>query len=248
MKKLVSMLLCIALLASFGVVVSAEEMGVGTGDYGIDVNGTYVAGTEGNGKVICVDIEWTEMSFIYHAEKAPVWNTTDHTYSEKEPAYWEGTATITVTNHSNAKVKATPTYEANEGFEDATVTFGSAVLKLDSAEYSQTPGTISVTPEGSLPAGTENDKIGTITLTIAEDLDVNQEDYARLQARLGALHELINDGSNSTDQANLANAETLLYMEVGKFLAGESGTQEEANRAYNNCLETVEMLEEKYGI
>ncbi|MBQ3003014.1 MAG: hypothetical protein IJD82_04725 [Clostridia bacterium] len=248
MKKLVSMLLCIALLASFCAVVSAEETGVGMGDYAIDVNGTYVAGTEGNGKVFCVDIEWTEMSFTYHAEKAPVWNTADHSYSEAVPAYWEGTATITVTNHSNAKVKATPAYEASEGYEDATVSFGTDVLKLDSAEYSTTPGTIGVTPGGSLPAGTENAKIGTITLTIAEDPDVNQEDYDRLLARLSALYDPIAAGGDSTDQATWSNVQVVLDSEVEQFLDGEGGTQEAANRAYNNCLKSIEELEAKYGI
>lgn len=243
MKKLISMLLCIALLASFGAVVSAEETGVGTGDYTIDVNGTYVAGTEGNGKVFCVDIEWTEMSFTYHAEKAPVWNTADHSYSEAVPAYWEGTATITVTNHSNAKVKATPAYEASEGYEDATVSFGTDVLKLDSAEYSTTPGMIGVTPGGSLPAGTQNAKIGTITLTIAEDPDITSNDIDRLSERVSTLGNVV-EGDDRSTWEEIANSASSL---IDSF---ENGTmeQEQMNSYYNDIVSQVEQLEAKYGI
>ena len=133
MKKLISLCLAFALAMSLSVTAFAEE-NVGAGAYSADVTGAYVAGTTSSDTVFSVDITWTDLSFTYHAAKAPVWDVNTHTYSQTEAAYWEGSGTITVTNHSNAKITATPAYQAKAGYETASMTFSTHVLKIASAE------------------------------------------------------------------------------------------------------------------
>lgn len=253
MKKTLALLLSLALITGFGALSAAAEgqTGVGTGNYTIDATGTYVEGTTGNGVVFCVDVEWTEMSFTYHAEQEPVWDTSTHTYSEAVDAYWEGDATITVTNHSNAKILVTPAYEAAEGYEAASVSFDTDALKLLSAEKtsSATSGTISVTPQGSLPAGTTEQKIGTITITIAEDTDITSEEAQELLEKIPTLQEqtYANRDTLDTEQSTLTVEETELRTTLDNYNSG-TATQTELNEQYAATLRAYNALKEAAGL
>ena len=248
MKKLISLILALALVMSMSAVVFAEDQSnVGVGDYTADVTGTYVAGTTG-GTIFSVDIAWAGMSFTYHAEQQPVWNVETHTYSEAVAAYWEGEGTITVTNHSNAKISATPTYTKNTGFESANMSFSTTELKLASAADTNAAvvGTITVTPSGSLPANTEDATIGTITIAIAHNPDYTKAEMQALLDKVLALHEELDDTSMSPE---LEVAEETMYtFYVSHITNMESGDyddptkQEQLNRDYAELLQSYNKV------
>ena len=247
MKKLISLILALALVMSMSAVVFAEDQAnVGVGDYTADVTGTYVAGTTG-GTIFSVDIAWAGMSFTYHAEQQPVWNVETHTYSEVVAAYWEGEGTITVTNHSNAKISATPTYTKNTGFESANMTFSTAKLLVASAESgSAQTGTITVTPSGSLPANTEDTTIGTITIAIAHNPDYTKAEMQALLDKVLALHNEL-DNTSMSPELDVAE-ETLYTFYVSHITNMESGDyddptkQEQLNRDYAELLQSYNKV------
>ena len=81
MKKIISLILALCLTMISIITAFAAEgdaTGAGTGTYSTNVTGAYVAGTEASGTVFSVDISWTAMDFTYYAEKAPVWDATNH--------------------------------------------------------------------------------------------------------------------------------------------------------------------------
>ena len=85
-----------------------------TGDYTADVNGTYQAGSSG-AVVYSVDIAWTNMNFTYTGA-GEAWDPETHQYSGSSEGAWTASNdSITVTNHSNAAVKATASYQAETG-------------------------------------------------------------------------------------------------------------------------------------
>lgn len=247
MKKLTSLLLALIMVVSLSTVAFAAETNNGIGDYSAEVTGSYVAGTTSSGTIFSVDIDWTDMSFTYHAEKAPVWDPEEHKYSETAKAYWEGEGTITVTNHSNAKISAVPVYESETGYEDAKMTFSTDKLSVASAEGgSEQAGTITVTPSGTLPSSANGTKIGTITVTIAQDNDVTVEEADALASKLmdnsywGKWKENGATDDEISDAMGFVNA----YVTEKN---GEQMTQDEINYHYNLMNSKFNEMETKYG-
>ena len=171
MKKLVSMLAVAALTCTMGTTAfAADQDGVSTGSYPADVKGTYQAGS--SGAVYSVDIAWTDMSFIYTGVGEGTWDPETHQYSGSSEGAWTASNdSITVTNHSNAAVKATASYQAETGYESTTMTFGNNEATVATAvgtEVASAPSaTITVTPGGTLAESADGGKIGTITVSIA---------------------------------------------------------------------------------
>lgn len=163
MKKLISAILTLAMVMTMSLTVFAVDQGESTT---VEVKGTYT-GKETE-VVYSVDISWTAMDFTYNDAYEGEWDAATHTYKNATPANWEGTGTITITNHSNAAIKATPAYAAAAGYADASMGFDTAALNVASAATNNAAetGTITVTPAGKLPAGTTSAVIGTITVTI----------------------------------------------------------------------------------
>ena len=153
MKKLVSMLAVAALTCTMGTTAfAADQDGVSTGSYPADVKGTYQAGISGD-VVYSVDIAWTDMSFIYTGAGEGTWDPETHQYSGSSEGGWTASNdSITVTNHSNAAVKATASYQAETGYESTTMTFGNngaTVATAVGTEVASAPSaTITVTPRG----------------------------------------------------------------------------------------------------
>ena len=172
MKKLVSMLAVAALTCTMGTTAfAADQDGVETGDYTADVKGTYEAGSSGD-VVYSVDIAWTDMSFTYTGAGEGTWDPETHQYSGSSEGAWTASDdSITVTNHSNAAVKATAKFEADSGYESTTMTFGNngaTVATAVGTEVASAPSaTITVTPGGPLAESADGGKIGTITVSIA---------------------------------------------------------------------------------
>ena len=172
MKKLVSMLAVAALTCTMGTTAfAADQDGVKTGDYTADVKGTYQAG--GSGAVVySVDIAWTDMSFTYTGAGEGTWDPETHQYSGSSEGAWTASNdSITVTNHSNAAVKATAKFEADSGYESTTMTFGNngatVATAVDTTVQNAPSATITVTPGGTLAESADGGKIGTITVSIA---------------------------------------------------------------------------------
>lgn len=172
MKKLVSMLAVAALTCTMGTTAfAADQDGVNTGNYNADVKGTYQAGDSG-AVVYSVDIAWTDMSFTYTGAGEGTWNPETHQYSGSSEGAWTASDdSITVTNHSNAAVKATASYQAETGYESTIMTFGNngaTVATAVGTEVASAPSaTITVTPGGTLADTADGGKIGTITVSIA---------------------------------------------------------------------------------
>lgn len=254
MKKLISLSLAIILMLSFSIpAFAAEETGVPEGSYNADVTGTYVEGTTG-GTVFSVDISWSEMSFTYHAQQEPVWDAENHTYSDAKAAYWEGTGTITVTNHSNAKISATPAYNKNTGFESANMSFSTEKLLVDSAESgaAQT-GTITVTPSGSLPANTENQTIGTITIAIAHNPDYTKAEMEALIDNAQDLMDAVRDTYGYSMPTEIDAADEQLATVRADCVSSLSGgsydnNQERLNRDYARLLQAYNNLKALTGL
>ena len=172
MKKITTLLAAAALTCAMGTTAfAADQDGVKTGDYTADVKGTYQAG--GSGAVVySVDIAWTDMSFTYTGAGEGTWDPETHQYSGSSEGAWTASNdSITVTNHSNAAVKATASYQAETGYESTTMTFGNngaTVATAVGTEVASAPSaTITITPTGSLAQTANGGKIGTITVSIA---------------------------------------------------------------------------------
>ena len=150
--------------------IQSEQSGDGTGSYSAEVKGTYQAGS--SGAVYSVDIAWTDMSFTYTGAGEGTWDPETHQYSGSSEGAWTASNdSITVTNHSNAAVKATASYQAETGYESTTMTFGNngaTVATAVGTEVASAPSaTITVTPGGTLAESANGGKIGTITVSIA---------------------------------------------------------------------------------
>lgn len=172
MKKILSVILTLTMVISLSVSAFAAS-GITSGETdSCDVKGTY--SSEATVTVYSVDIAWGGMDFTYNGAYDGTWNPETHEYEDATAAGWSaGNGTITITNHSNTDIIATPSYTAKEGYESAGMNFSSSALQIatadngiDGAAGSAVVDTITVTPTGSLPAGTENVTIGTITITI----------------------------------------------------------------------------------
>ena len=151
--------------------IQSEQSGDGTGSYSAEVKGTYQPG--GSGAVVySVDIAWTDMNFTYTGAGEGTWDPETHQYSGSSEGAWTASDdSITVTNHSNAAVKATASYQAETGYESTTMTFGNngaTVATAEGTEFAKAPSaTITITPTGSLAQTANGGKIGTITVSIA---------------------------------------------------------------------------------
>ena len=171
MKKITTLLAAAALTCAMGTTAfAADQDGVRTGDYPADVTGTYQAGSSG-AVVYSVDIAWTNMNFTYTGA-GEAWDPETHQYSGSSEGAWTASNdSITVTNHSNAAVKATASYKAETGYDSTTMTFGNNEATVATAvgtEVASAPSaTITVTPGGTLAESANGGKIGTITVSIA---------------------------------------------------------------------------------
>lgn len=243
MKKLISLALAIVMIMSLSITAFAETVKA-PGDYTADVTGNYASGNESNGIVYCVDIDWGDLNFTYHAEKGAVWNPETLKYSDVADAYWEGEGTITVTNSSNTKISAVPEYTPADGYDDAGMDFSTEKLKVASAESGTAPsGTITVTPNGFLPAMDGSDTIGTITLTIAQDTDVTVEEAEALVATATSLmNEWESKGVEiDRDYMNVKDNTITVKHNITEF---QNGTceQEILNYVYKQLLNACNTL------
>lgn len=171
MKKVISLLLTMMLILGLSIPAYAADNEITTqnGSATADVTATYEAGSGGT-TIYKVDISWGNLDFTYKDKSVPVWDPDTHTYvGEEHPAYWEGEATITVTNHSNTHLSVTPVYTQNAGYENVDMDFQYAPMYVCTAETGNAESSsMTVIPTGVLSSSAKDTVIGSITLTIAD--------------------------------------------------------------------------------
>lgn len=169
MKKITTLILSMILALALSVTAFAAT--VGTGDQEIDVEGKYQDNTTVS-TVYSVDVTWGAMQFTYSENGSMTWNPADHTYSDNTTAGWTANGnTVTVTNHSNAEVTVSFSFDALSSFSAVTGSFDIAADTLEAGvedgydTADEVTSTLSL--EGTLDENvTDFTKIGTITVNI----------------------------------------------------------------------------------
>ena len=173
MKKILSLILALALVMSLSVTAFAAETNDGSQNTSIDVNALYSDGVS-TPEVISVNVEWGAMSFTYSVSGTKTWDATKHEYTTNSNAAWTATGnTVTVTNHSNVAVKAELSFDADAAYNTVTGSFDKATLLLDSGDglsYANADkDTATLTLAGTLAnTVTTSAKVGTITVSISK--------------------------------------------------------------------------------
>ena len=193
MKKIMSLVLALALVLSMGVTVFAEETIVenttGDGSKNIDVTAKYEAGNKAwGGEKYYVTISWTEVNSLKYKDNTVTynWNTTDMKYDESKGtdgafvSDGKDVITVKVENKSNMAIKATCSVNKETGYE-MTVDYDAAngsSFDVDTnapKKYTDLNPVTSVRKETSVTisnvsgtALTQDTKVATLTVTIAK--------------------------------------------------------------------------------
>ena len=177
MKKILTLILCVAMLCTMSISAFAgtKTVGTGTTDLG-DVSAKYVL--QDGTATYSVDIEWGSMAFTYTVPL--IWDAEGHDWipdPDVKNASWapvaaaEGeTATneIIVTNNSSAAITANVSFEAEDAYNTVTGSFGEE--GADEAELDTAAShTFTLTLDGTLAKeATTSTKVGTVTVTIGK--------------------------------------------------------------------------------
>ncbi|MGI5850256.1 MAG: hypothetical protein ACOX8Q_09390 [Christensenellales bacterium] len=172
MKKVLSILLVIALSLFIATTAFAEPIGTEGGSANKEVTGTYVSGgTEDT--VYSVDVTWGSMEFTYTDSFIGTWNAITHQYDEPVAAAWSCASDankITVTNHSNTPVTATMSYTPEASYTEVTSSFTKESISLATAvstslENAPTDSSL-LTLSGALDNMANSTVIGSVTVTL----------------------------------------------------------------------------------
>lgn len=141
----------------------------------IQVNGKYTDYLKAD-TVVSVDVAWDAMEFTYAKDAQGVWNPASHEYKDVEASkgWTKDTASIKLTNHSNAKIEATFAFAKDAGLSDKTITGSFTGLTENKMELTTAVNTERENaPNGTTEFGISGDAIdtnatlGTITVTLA---------------------------------------------------------------------------------
>ncbi|MBR4077655.1 MAG: hypothetical protein IKK17_03515 [Oscillospiraceae bacterium] len=246
MKKTISVLLTLVLMLSLSVTAFAADATVAPATDSADINATYVAGAAG-GVVFSVDIEWSAMNFTYQAAGQPVWDPETHNYSEAIPEKWEGSGTVTITNHSNTALDVTPSYAMDSGYEATELNFtvdgeavnGAVIVESAADTNAAVEKVITVTPKGKLASGA-NGKIGTVTVTVDESEYVSLTAANALVSDMVTLSEKrrVEENKTTEEEDALATFDTVRtsFRNTIEVFSMGGITQEEFNTEYKKAL------------
>ena len=174
MKKVLAIALAASMTMAMGTTAFAAKgtSNIGIGDQTIDVEAKYSGSIE-RPTVYSVDMTWGAMEFTYAVGGTNTWNPDTHKYEDNTTAQWLASGnTVSVTNHSNAAVKASFAFTAADELNTVQGTFDTAAVTLPSAEgkvvdAAELTGTAALTLDGTLDSTvTDFTKIGTITVTV----------------------------------------------------------------------------------
>lgn len=182
MKKVLSIVLVIAMIATMSVVAFAEKVTFG-GDNGVTAiddtfkkEGIVVSGTYNNTDLIDmykVDVEWPAFAYTFNTGKT--WNPKTYTWDLSGAGTWVGADVakeIKITNHSSAAIKAAASYSGAEGtdFDFVSSTTDGVIAgasKGDNKTGAPVEGKIAATfVPGQYKIADDVASIGTITITI----------------------------------------------------------------------------------
>ena len=195
MKKIMSLVLALALVLSMGVTVFADENSTtienetGSGNKDIDVTAKYEAGNKAwGGEKYYVTISWTEVNSLKYKDNTVTykWNTTDMQYEESQGtdgafvSDGKDVITVKVENKSNMAITATCSVNKETGYE-MSVAYGATnspsfdVGTNAPQKYTDLNSVTSVKEETSVTisnvrgtALTQDTKVATLTVTIAK--------------------------------------------------------------------------------
>ena len=170
MKKLITLAMTFIMIIVMATSSFAATVGTNGGSVTEDVD--VIINKDEVPTVYSVDIDWESLEFTYRLGNG-TWNPADHTVTGGSPGWDESTATITVTNHSNAAVdiKAvfadkTTTATAN----GVTAELSNNSFNLDAGKLNDYAGAANnqttVTVEGT-PSTEDTFTVGTITVTVS---------------------------------------------------------------------------------
>lgn len=172
-KKAIVAPLALALAAGMSISAFAAAETVGTGSKDIAVSAKYEDSTTPAGTTYSVDVTWDSMEFTYTVSGSKVWEPTKHDYTVSTTDVWSSDNNkITVTNHSNAGIKASFAYAPIAGYTTVTGEFSNASLNLPSAvgkamDAAELTGKTALNLKGTLPSDTTAmTRVGTVTVTI----------------------------------------------------------------------------------
>lgn len=179
MKKIIATALVFAL--SMGSTVFASEAGPTPENNTADIKATYNADEPEPATVYSVDVAWGSLEYTYSSGTTRSWNPETLKFEETEgtPEWSCATEadTITVTNHSNAGIKASFTYEETNSsgisgsFSQAAVVLGAA--QEDTARDAAPSGQTTLSLNGDLTDTTAvKEKIGQVTVKISGETPV----------------------------------------------------------------------------
>lgn len=169
MKKIITMVMALALILSMAV--PAFAYGPGEGET-LDVKAKYDSSTS-TPPIYSVDIVWDSLTFTYTEKNTKTWQPKDHSYATSTEGGWDKTtATVTVTNHSNAAVTVAMAYTAattNSGVT-ATLTGGSKTLAAGQENMASSAdsvtGTLTISGKPNSSVTASGITVGSITITI----------------------------------------------------------------------------------
>ena len=196
MKKLLALTLTMAML--FTMTAMATEIAQPANNSKL-VKATYSAGTVSD-TIYSVDITWGSLEFNYTAAAQGTWNPATHSYDNSgESGSWSyvtGENKVTVTNHSNADVIATVSFDSI--VDGVTGSFDNEIIELKTAvntEYSTAPsGEAKLTLGGNLDESISEVTVGTVTVTIDYSSD-GKESIGDNTPTIEKI-EITNDSSN----------------------------------------------------
>lgn len=177
MKKLLSILLAIVMIATLSVTAFATTVTTVPGSDSADVMAKY--NSEEPADVYSVDVTWGAMEFDYNAG-GQIWNTESHKWEADPaaPAGWavkDASNTITLANNSSKAVDASFAFAADYADLSGKFTYnaadltGALNLEMPKADTPAKNYVVAFNPVGNLPgthSSTAYAKMGTITVTL----------------------------------------------------------------------------------
>ena len=161
MKRKTAFITALALCTSS--ITAFAETNDGTSPTEIQVSANY---TDSKYVTVSADIKWDDMTFEY-TESGKVWNTKTHQYEATAGGWSTESKEISVTNHSNADIKADLAFTSNiEGLKGE---FSKSKIKLVTAEGTTPADSAKFSVSGT--AIESDSALGNITVTITATTD-----------------------------------------------------------------------------
>ena len=166
MKRIITLLMVLAMVMSLSVTAFASDLGESK-----DVTAKYEK-NESEQPIYNVDLNWGDLTFTYTETTTKVWNPDTHTYDTTTTGSWDKTeSSITVTNHSNVSVDVSMSVTPVGGTGvNVTLIGGSSTLaagevgNVDGA--ASVTGTIKVSGKPNSTVTEAGIKVASITVTI----------------------------------------------------------------------------------